>query len=307
MGDYAKYHALGNDYLVVDPHQVDLELTPERVRLLCDRHFGIGADGVLAGPVGPVLAGRPVRLSLWNSDGTACETSGNGLRMFALYLAEHYLPDDEFVVRTPAGDAPLRILDLSTGLVRVGMGRPSLDAGDIPLLGAEGRAVALPLAVGGRELTVTCVHNGNPHTVVPLPAVSREVACELGPLVAGHPRFPDRTNVGFLRVLDRGTVEIEIWERGAGYTLASGSSSCAAAVAAHELGLVDRTVQVRMPGGRVEVGIGAGCDVSLTGTAEQVARGLFAPAFRRRLGLPPAADGPATGGIGPAVPEGALR
>jgi diaminopimelate epimerase len=286
--EFAKYQALGNDYLVVDPNRTGLPSTPQVARLLCDRHRGIGADGVLFGPNGPVQAGAPVGLRILNPDGSGCGKSGNGLRMFALYLAEHYLAENEFVIRTAAGDSPVQVLDFAAGLVRVGMGRPAFDAADIPLLGAHGPAIGQPLEVAGARLTVTCVHNGNPHTVVPLDEVSAAQAHALGPLVAGHPRLPDRSNVQFLRVLDRRTVQIEIWERGAGYTLASGSSSCAAASAAHALGLVDSAVEVRMPGGSVQVGIAADGTVSLTGGAEQVAVGTFAPAFRRRLGLAPA-------------------
>jgi diaminopimelate epimerase len=286
--EFTKYHALGNDYLVVDPNRTDLPPTARTAQLLCDRQRGIGADGVLFGPNGPVRAGAPVGLQIRNPDGTGCGLSGNGLRIFALYLAEHYLTGDQLVVRTSAGDTPVQVLDYAAGLVRVGLGRPSFDAADVPLLGATGAAIAVPLEVAGRQLTVTCLHNGNPHTVVPADAVTAAVARSLGPQVAGHPRLPERSNVQFLQVLDRRTVRIEIWERGAGYTLASGSSACAAASAAHALGLVDGAVEVQMPGGSVQVGIAGTGAVSLTGVAEQVAAGDFAPAYRRRLGLAPA-------------------
>jgi diaminopimelate epimerase len=283
VSHFARYHALGNDYLVVDPAVVGPDVAPPTARLLCDRHFGLGADGLLVGPLGPVEPGEPVRLAILNPDGTACGRSGNGLRIFALHLAVRHPVGSEFVLRTAAGDSPVRVLDLGTGLVRVGMGRPSFDAADIPLLGESGPVLARPLLVGARELTVSCVHNGNPHTVVPLPAVSAGFAREFGPRIAGHARFPDRTNVQFLHVVDRGTVDIEIWERGAGYTLASGASACAAVSAGYELGLVDRRVRVRMPGGAVEVEVDDDGSVSMTGAAEQIAEGEFAPAFRRRL------------------------
>jgi len=283
VSHFARYQALGNDYLVIDPAEVGVEVTGAAARLLCDRHFGLGADGLLVGPLDPVEPGRPVRLSILNSDGTVCGKSGNGLRIFALHLAARYPVGADLVLRTVAGDCPVRVLDLDAGLVRVGMGPPSFDAADIPMLGEHGPVLARPLLVGGRELTVSCVHNGNPHTVVPVPEVSAGLARELGPLIAGHPRFPSRTNVQFLRVADRGTVDLEVFERGAGYTLASGASACAAVSAAYELGLVDRRVRVRMPGGEVEVEVGDGRSVSMTGTAEQVAVGELAPAFRRRL------------------------
>ncbi|MCX5391990.1 diaminopimelate epimerase [Streptomyces sp. NBC_00094] len=272
---FSTYHALGNDYVVIDPRDSDFTPGPEAVRLLCDRHFGVGADGVLFGPLQPPVGGEPVDLRMFNSDGTECEKSGNGLRMFALYLAEAYAEpwsaNGEFLLRTAAGDVPVRILDLAAGLVRVGMGRPEL--------GELGET----LDAGGRRLAVTTLNNGNPHAVVPLEEVSADLARELGPLIAGHPRFPNRTNVQFMQVIDRRTLAIEVYERGAGYTLASGSSACAAASAAHALGLIDGDVEVRMPGGRLDVVIDADGAVTMSGTAERITNGTFSPAFRDRL------------------------
>ncbi len=283
INDFTKYHALGNDYIVVDPHDFDFSPTPESVRLMCDRHFGIGGDGVLFGPVGRVEKGRAAELRIFNSDGSECEKSGNGLRMFALYLAGRYTSEESFVIHTLAGDAPVQVRDPIRGIVAVDMGRPLFDAADVPVLGLRGPVIARPLAVGGRRLTVTCVNIGNPHTVVPLRDISPELAHELGPAIARHPRFPRGSNVQFLRVIDDQTIRIEIWERGAGYTLASGSSGCAAASAARALGLVGDAVRVQMPGGVVEVASKADGTVTLTGAAEQVAAGRFAPGFRRQL------------------------
>ena len=255
---------------------------------MCDRHFGVGGDGILLGPIGPVEKGRAAELRIFNSDGSECEKSGNGIRMFALYLASHYVSDDEFVIHTLAGDAPVQVRDFAAGIVRVDMGRPLFDAADIPVLGMRGPVIAQPLEVGGRQLTVTCVNIGNPHTVVPLEEISPELAHELGPVIARHPRFPHGSNVQFLQVIDSQTIKIEIWERGAGYTLASGSSSCAAASAARALGLIGDAVEVRMPGGVIEIGIAADGTVTMTGPAQQIATGHLAPEFRRQLGLRPA-------------------
>ncbi|HEX4702858.1 MAG TPA: diaminopimelate epimerase [Pseudonocardiaceae bacterium] len=287
MNDFAKYHALGNDYLVVDPNEVDFPAEPDAVRLLCDRHFAIGADGLLLGPIGPVEPGRPVGLRLFNPDGSPCERSGNGLRIFALYLMERYQVGPDLVLRTIAGDSRVVVCDAATGVVRVELGRPSFAPAQVQVLDMADPTIGRPLTVDGRELTVTALHNGNPHVVVPLPdaEVTEELARRLGPPIAGHDRFPHRTNVQFLAVLDRATIRIEIWERGAGYTLASGSSACAAACAAHALGLVDAAVEVRMPGGEVAVTIDPDGGVALTGVVEQVATGHLAPALRDRLGI----------------------
>jgi diaminopimelate epimerase len=285
MTDFVKYQALGNDYIVVDPNRVQFLPTAESVRLLCDRHFGIGGDGVLLGPVARAGPGPRVDLRIFNSDGSECEKSGNGIRMFALYVAEHYLDDQEFTVHTSAGDSRVEICDAARGVVRVEMGVPSFDASNVPVSGLSGPAIAWPLTLEGRSLTVTSVNVGNPHTVVPLEEISAALAHELGPKISRHPRFPDGSNVQLLRVIDRATIQLEIWERGAGYTLASGSSSCAAASAARALDLVDDRVRVLMPGGELQIALAGDGAVTMTGAAEQVATGEFSPAFRRRLGL----------------------
>ncbi len=296
---FARYQALGNDYIVIDPHHADFSPRPQAVRLLCDRHFGVGGDGILFGPVGHVEQGRAVELRIFNSDGSECEKSGNGIRIFALYLANHYLKDDEFVIHTLAGDTPVRVQDFARGIIRAQMGRPLFDAADIPILDVRGPVIAQPLEAGGRALTVTCVNIGNPHTVVPLPEISAELAHELGPVIARHPRFPRGSNVQLLQVLDRRRIRIEIWERGAGYTLASGSSSCAAASAARALGLVGDAVEVKMPGGVIEIGFAADGTVTMTGSAQQIAVGQLAPGFRGQLGLPPRAPAPLQRGKAP--------
>ncbi|OIJ86699.1 diaminopimelate epimerase [Streptomyces colonosanans] len=292
MIDFFKYQAAGNDYLVIDPRHTDFAVSPEAIRLVCDRRRGVGADGILYGPLEQPRAGVPVALSLYNSDGSDCGRSGNGLRMFALHLAAQepgdWVDGREFTLRTAAGDCPVRILDAAAGRVQVGMGRPSFDAADVPLLTEDGtpysgRAVRVPLTVDGEQLTVTCVYNGNPHTVVPVDQPSPHLAGRLGPKIARHVRFPEATNVQFMRMRGRDVMELEVFERGAGYVTASGASACAAASAARELGLCDGRVEVRMPGGSMEITISADGWVTMTGDAEQVAVGSFAPALRTRL------------------------
>jgi len=285
MADFAKYHALGNDYLVIDPQQVALTPGGDLARRLCDRHLGLGADGVLFGPMAPIEDGR-VELHIYNSDGSVCGRSGNGIRLFALYVAENYLKETEFTVRTMAGDSPVEIVDLGAGVVRIGMGRPSFNAADVPMHGVAGPAMDVPLDVDGTVLTVSALNNGNPHAVVLGDEVSPARARHQGPLIAGHRRFPERTNVQFVRVTDRSTLDIEIWERGAGYTLASGACACAAASVAHAKGAVDDRITVRMPGGSLEVVIDEDGLVWMTGPVEQIAEGRFSSAFKARLVAP---------------------
>jgi diaminopimelate epimerase len=287
MPDFAKYHALGNDYLIIDPRRAGIASSAANAVLLCDRRTGIGADGVLFGPAGPVVPGEPVGLSIFNSDGSPCARSGNGIRLFALYLADHCLPPGHgptgFTVRTAAGDCAVEVCDQRAGMVRAGMGIPVFQPE--PAAGLESGTAARPwpLDVAGRQLTVVTLDNGNPHVVVPLAEISRQLAHDLGESIAGHRHFPGRANVEFLRVASRREIDLEIWERGAGYTLASGSGACAAASAAQALGLVDDVVTVRMPGGAVEVAVAADGAVTLTGVVAAVASGQFARAFRDQL------------------------
>ena len=157
------------------------------------------------------------------------------------------------MVRTLGGDTAVEIIDQSTGLVSVGMGTPDFAAAAVPARGLGDPVLGRELALAGRTVTVTSLNNGNPHTVLVLDEVSPALARELGPQIATHQAFPSRTNVQFAQVIDSKTIRIEIWERGAGYTLSSGSSSCAAAAACQQLGLVSDTVQVLMQGGAVDV------------------------------------------------------
>jgi diaminopimelate epimerase len=287
MADFIKYQALGNDYLLIDPQLVECAQDAQTVRALCDRHFGLGADGVLFGPAQPPGAPGPVTLTIFNSDGSACERSANGIRMFALYLAQRYGAAAECTVRTVAGDSAVRVCDARSGLVRIGMGRPSFDPRDIPVTGIDEALLRWSLAVGSEQLQVTSVNNGNPHTVAVVDALDARRTAALGPLIAGHARFPHRSNVEFVQVVSRDTIDAQIWERGAGSTLASGSGGCAAAAAARALGLVDDQVTVRMPGGSVDVAVDGDAALWLTGVVEQVATGDLSPTLRARLGVWP--------------------
>lgn len=286
MTDFVKYQALGNDYLLIDPLMVECEPSARLARALCDRHFGVGADGVLFGPAEPPVDGT-ARVTIFNSDGSACERSANGIRMFALYLADHYNTPTELTVETVAGGCAVQICDAAAGLVRIGLGQPSYDPRDIPVTGASEAALRWPLDVLTEVISVTSVSNGNPHAVVIEASLEHARTRELGPLIAGHPRFPSRCNVEFVKVTDRHTIEAHIWERGAGETLASGSGGCAAAAAAHALGLVDGQVTVCMEGGTVTVVVDSGGSLWLTGVVEPVAKGNLAPVLRERLGIRP--------------------
>ncbi len=271
---FYKYQALGNDYLVVEPAAAaGLQMTPATVRLLCDRHLGVGSDGILYGP----LQGDPSpSVRIFNPDGSEAEKSGNGLRIFARYLFEHgHVTAKDFSIHTAAGAVRAHILDQDAGSIRIEMGRVTFRSTEIPAAGPDRQVVDEALEIGGRTYRVTCLSIGNPHCVIPMAEVTEAAARELGPQVENHPLFPRRINMQLMRVLDRHTLEIRIWERGAGYTLASGSSSCASASAGLRLGLVDSPITVRMPGGELLIEIDDQAVVHMTGPVEGVMEGTI--------------------------------
>jgi diaminopimelate epimerase len=272
---FHKYHALGNDYLVLDPADYPGWPVPEAelVRILCHRHLGIGSDGILWGPLPSPAAA--FRLRIFNPDGSEAEKSGNGLRIFARYLSDQgKVGAAPFTIETAGGIVEARILDASERIT-IGMGRISFASDIIPVTGPAREVIGESIEAGGRKFPFSAATIGNPHCVIPLPSISPELAREFGPVIERHPLFPRRTNVQFLQVLDRANIRIEIWERGAGYTLASGSSSCASAAVAHRLGLVDRNVSVHMPGGRIGIEIGANGEITMTGPVTRVGEGRF--------------------------------
>ena len=270
---FQKYQALGNDYLVLQ----DAALPPQPgvVRQLCHRQLGAGADGVLW-PHPSGQAGE-FAVRIFNPDGSEAETSGNGLRIFARYLWDCGLvAAAQFAVTTLAGTVQCQVL-AGGAAVRVQLGRARFESSAIPVAGAARAVVNEPLRVAGRLLHITAVSVGNPHCVVPLARISAALVRRLGPLLEHHALFPQRTNVQLVRVLAAHQIQIEIWERGAGYTLASGSSSCAAAAACVRLGLCRSPLQVRMPGGLLQVQVAPDYSVTLEGPAQKVYEGVADP------------------------------
>ena len=272
---FTKYHALGNDYIVIDPKQLAAPLTTEQVKLICHRNFGVGSDGILLGPLPSTTA--KCALKIYNPDGSIAEKSGNGVRIFSRYLWDtKFVGNEEFALQTDGGIVRSTVFD-GGKMVRVEMGKVSFNSEKIPVTGLPREVINEKISVGGREFTFCAATIGNPHCVVPLPEINAKLAHEFGALLEVHPNFPRKTNVQFLKVLDRANIAIEIWERGAGYTLASGSSSSASAAVAHKLGLVDKNVTVHCPGGLIEIEIHDGFDILMTGSVTRVAEGAMAP------------------------------
>ncbi len=254
-----KSHGLGNDYLVAEPAELPFEVTPERVRLLCDRHLGVGSDGLLL--LDHYEDDGEWFLRIYNPDGSEAEKSGNGIRIFGrwLYDTGRTAGNGLFWVNTiGGGHATVEIG--AEGLVTVDMGAPVF------------REDFSQLFVEGERLDVVALSIGNPHCVIRRDQLDVTELSHLGPLVEHHPGFPNRTNVQLARVTSRSSVELLIWERGAGETQASGSSSCAVVAAYHRLGLVDREVTAHMPGGELSIRIDKQQHLWLKGPVEEIAR-----------------------------------
>ena len=271
---FFKYHALGNDYLVIDPRAAPALLTSEEIKRICHRNFGVGSDGILWGPLPTKKATFGLRI--FNPDGSEAEKSGNGLRIFSRFLWDQkWVKGEAFSIETPGGVVKSVVLDAGH-IVQVEMGQVSFWSDEIPVVGKRREVLGEPIEAGGRTFSFCAATIGNPHCVLPLPEVNAALATQYGPILEVHPSFPKRTNVQFMKVLDRKSIQIEIWERGAGYTLASGSSSSAAAAVAHRLGLCDATLTVHMPGGAISIEIGSDFSIRMTGPVTKVCEGLIA-------------------------------
>jgi diaminopimelate epimerase len=271
-GQFVRSHGLGNDYLVVDGASFGLALTEARIRAICDRHTGVGSDGILE--VVPAPAGFGAAVRIYNPDGSEAEKSGNGVRIFAKFCLDHGYAEAPVRIHTLGGPVEAHFVsrEADRTVLRVSMGRVSFKCADLPMTGAE-EWIERKLPVGDREFTATCLSVGNPHCVLLDAPFDEETAKKYGPLVENHTQFPRRTNVQLVQVVDRSTVKALIWERGAGWTLSSGSSSCAVASACVRAGLTDRRVKVVMPGGTLDVVVGEDWSLEQVGFAQEIALG----------------------------------
>jgi diaminopimelate epimerase len=268
---FSKYHGLGNDYLVID--EMGLMESPERIRVICDRNFGIGSDGILFGPLPSksALAG----LRIFNPDGSEAEKSGNGIRIFCRHLWERgSVGGEPFLLETAGGIVRCRVRDPHHE-IEVEMGIVNFWSDVIPVMGERREVLDEALEIDGESLKFSAATIGNPHCVILTDQVDADLARRLGPKLERHPLFPNRTNVQFLKVVDQANIRIEIWERGAGYTLASGSSSSAAAAVARRLGLCGPNVRVHMPGGELKLTIGDDFSIVLSGPVTKVGNGTI--------------------------------
>jgi diaminopimelate epimerase len=272
---FYKYQALGNDIVIIDPQKFDYLLSPAAIRLICDRHHGLGADGICYGPLPDQEHLHAMRF--FNPDGSEAEKSGNGLRIFARYLWDlAYVSSQNFEIHINNELIQVEVKDQAAQTIITTLGQLSFASQTIPVGGPPREVVEEQMTFGGTVYPVTAVTIGNPHCVVFTDNLSTATTQSLGPMIETAPQFPNRINVQLAKVVDRHTLQIEIWERGAGYTLASGTSASAAAGAAIKTGRCDSPVEVQMPGGSVSVTIDEDWQVRLTGRVEAVCHGIFA-------------------------------
>ena len=267
---FTKMEGLGNDFVVVDATRSPFVLTPAQIRLLANRRFGVGCDQVLV--VEPAREDADFRYRIFNADGGEVEQCGNGARCFVVYVREHGLTDRrEIRVETAGGIIVPRLED--DGEVVVDMGVPRFAPSDIPFIDGTG-ALVESLDVDGTRVALSAVSIGNPHAVQRVDDVDRAPVAILGPLIERHPSFPQRVNAGFMQIVDRATIRLRVYERGAGETLACGTGACAAVVAGRRLGLLDERVRVLMRGGELTVvWLGEGAPVAMKGPARTVFEG----------------------------------
>ncbi|MEG2350761.1 MAG: diaminopimelate epimerase [Hungatella sp.] len=276
-----KYHGLGNDYLVFDPNKNQLKLTAENVRLVCDRHFGVGSDGILEGPI---LEQEQMQVKIWNPDGSIAKKSGNGVRIFAKYLKDAgYVQKTHVTLSTQGGEVGVQYLNEEGTRMKASMGKVSFWSDEVPVTGVRREVVNETMIFGKIPYRVTCASVGNPHCVIFLNEISQDIVTRIGKNSESADYFPERVNTQIMKVIDRNHIEIEIYERGAGYTLASGSSGCAAAAAAYKQGLTDPKMYVKMPGGTLEIEILEDWTVLMTGDVGYVGSVSLGSALAEQL------------------------
>ena len=273
-----KYHGLGNDYLVFDPNKNELELNEANVKMICN--VGLGSDGILEGP----LLGEHLAVKIWNPDGSVAEKSGNGVRIFAKYLKDAgYVQKKNYELMTDGGIVEITYLNEEGSRLRISMGKLSFVSEEIPVIGERREVINEDMVFGNNLYPATCVSVGNPHCVIPMQEISKELVCKIGVHSESARYFPERVNTEIMKVTDRNNIAIETYERGAGYTMATGTGACAAAAVAYKLGLTENKMLVHMPGGDLQVEIADDWNVYITGDVFYIAEIKLSTEFSEML------------------------
>ena len=273
---FVKSHGLGNEYVVLDSENITFELTPKVIKKICNVNFGIGSDGVL---LKESSDRADVGLRIFNPDGSEAEKSGNGLRIFCKYIFDYgFVSRRQFTVETKGGIVNADIVEVrnrKATLITVDMGRAEFRSSLIPTNFHTEEVDDEAVEVNGTKYLVNCVSMGNPHCVVVKDHLDLDEIRKVGPMIEHYPMFPNRINVQFAQVVNRHEARILIWERGAGFTLASGTSSCAVACVLHKKGLIDSKVLIRCLGGDLKIQISRDWEVRMTGKIRQICSGVL--------------------------------
>jgi len=281
---FVKSHGLGNDYLVLNQYEISFELTPKAIQKICDVHYGIGSDGILL-KVPSYKANFGLRIL--NPDGSEAEKSGNGLRIFAKYLYDSKFSKEKiFTIETPGGVVRAEITEevkKKAKTVKVDMGKANFISAEIPVKCAKNECIDEVLNLEYKNYIINCVSVGNPHCVILKEELDEKEIKQFGTFIENHPMFPNRINVQFAKVISPTEVEVLIWERGAGWTLASGSSSCAVASVMVKKGLTERKLDVKMPGGTLQIEIDEAWNIKMTGEVREIASGTLSSELLEEL------------------------
>ncbi|MDP4146056.1 MAG: diaminopimelate epimerase [Bacillota bacterium] len=276
INSFIKTHGLGNEYIVLDEENINFELSEKAIQRICNVNFGIGSDGIL---LKVESSKADFGLRIFNPDGSEAEKSGNGLRIFCKYIYDYgFTNSEKFSVETKAGTVQANIIETSNNkakLISVDMGKANFNAKEIPTNFVKQEVIGERLQVDDREYEINCVSMGNPHCVILKEKLSIDEVKKYGKLIENHSQFPNRTNVQFVRPISKSEAEVLIWERGAGFTLASGSSSCAAASVLRKRNLVDSKVKIKMLGGELLIEIDDAWNIKMTGEVRQIAEGVL--------------------------------
>ncbi len=274
--EFTKLHGCGNDYIYIDgsTQKLPQEAKPDFVRKMSDRHFGIGGDGVIF--INPSDE-ADFEMEMYNADGSRAQMCGNGIRCVAKFVYDKHLTDRTEITVVSAGSVKklkLYVEDGQVKRVRVNMGRPILKASEIPVVAETEQVLDHPVSVADRQWRMSCVSMGNPHAVVLAEDVESLPLAQIGPCFEQYPMFPERVNTEFIRIIDKNTIQLRVWERGSGETLACGTGCCAAVAACVLNGLTERNVTVRVLGGELQIEWDESTgEIFMTGPAETVFEG----------------------------------
>ncbi|WP_028951006.1 diaminopimelate epimerase [Sulfurihydrogenibium subterraneum] len=282
---FVKSHGLGNDYIVIDSENITFEISQDFIKKICDVHYGIGSDGILVKYPSDIA---DFKLRIFNPDGSEAEKSGNGLRIFCKFLYDYgYTDKDEFTVETKGGVVKAKIEEKNklgkAKVITVDMGKAIFEASKIPVNTDKKEFIGEKIKVGDREYEVNCVSVGNPHCVIIKQELDEEEIKKYGSLIENHPLFPNRINVQFVKPISENQAEILIWERGAGFTYASGSSSCAVASVLVKKGLAKNDITIKMIGGELKINVDKDWNIKMTGEVQEICSGIISQEFLESL------------------------